>query len=138
MQSPKQTLTLMQLSLLFFILSASLVLLPSCGKIKIPVAIQDITLYFIKGAPLDQNSYSNYALEEHFLDSTEADLTMAQYNPIAAGNVCTTLAFWADINTWTAKLCSEAPCSFEVTQQLAKLNAMVQRMQTANRKLALK
>lgn len=128
----------MQLLLLFFILSAALVLLPNCGHVKIPVAIQDITLYFIKGVPLDQNSYSNYALEEHFLDSTEADLTMTQYNSIAQGQVCMSLSDFANVNTWTGKLCSQIPCSYEIAQLSEKLDAMVQRMQTANRKFVLK
>jgi hypothetical protein len=113
--------------LLLFCITLVASTLSSCGKIKIPVDIQDETLTYIKGDPANPATYANYAVQMHFLSSGQIDMTKDQIDALMQGSVLMPMQAFEDFNTEIGKLCSQVPCDYNLTNLLSTL---VQRMKT--------
>jgi hypothetical protein len=124
MRIPKLT----QLLLLSFILLG----LPDCGHIPIPVSIADAPLWFIKGDPLVDTSFPQYAVLMNFLTSGTTDLTKAQMDltmhTTPGGWVLMKASSWESFNTEIGKLCTQDKCDFATLQ---RLQALVDRMKSS-------
>lgn len=122
MQLKKQALRSMPLSLLFCI---TLALLNSCGTlIKVPVAIKDEDLYYLKEA-----SDSEWAVHMHFLSTGSDQITKDAWDKMSQGMVSMPLAAFEDFNTEIGKLCSQVPCNYEV---MKKLNNFFSRLRSVS------
>jgi hypothetical protein len=92
---------------------AALLLLSACTcAIKVPVTVDDHTLYYQKQASAD-----DWATEIHFLTQGTQDLTQAQWNAISEGMVCMGLGDWTDINKMISNFCSlkGVKCNFKLS-----------------------
>lgn len=114
----------MRLLLLFFITLVLPVSLSSCGTlIKVPVTVNDETLYYLKQSSTDQ-----WAVQMYFLSSGQSQVTQDSWNKISQGMACMSLSAFEDFNTEIGKLCSQVPCDYKYTQALT---ALIARMKSA-------
>lgn len=88
------------------------------------MAIDDLNLYYLKEATDTQ-----WALEEHFLSTGEAQISHADWDAMSQDKVCTELASWANINKAIGQLCSQVPCDYETVKLV---NDFTTRMETVS------
>lgn len=116
------------LLLLLSFITWGMLALSSCGGIQDPVTISDETIYVVKGNPLDSITFPTYAVQFQFLTSGQTDLTKDNWDalfssPTSGPRVAMSLNAWDDFNTEFGKLCTQVPCNYATTQQLAQLFA---------------
>jgi hypothetical protein len=102
-----------------------------CGKIHIPVDIKDETLTYIKGDPNNPATFSNYAVQMHFLSQGQVDLTKSQVDAISQGSVLMPEQAFEDFNTEIAKACSQLKCNYELTEMWSSVVAKIRIARTA-------